>query len=56
MYFYLVNNKRPIKTKYPILNNQQAQGKVKNMIVTDVKEISVLSYVYHSIKYEIYGE
>ena len=56
MYFYLVNNKRPIKSKNSIINNQQAQGIVKNMIVTDVKDISILSYLYHSIKYEIYGE
>lgn len=55
MYFYLVNNKRPIKSKFPILSKQQAQGKVKNLIVTDVKDISIFSYVYHSIKYEIYG-
>ncbi|SOY31464.1 hypothetical protein AMURIS_04207 [Acetatifactor muris] len=56
MYFYLVNNKGPIKSKYPIMDKQQVQGKVKNMIVTNMKNISILSYVYHSIKYEIYGE
>lgn len=55
MYFYLINNKRPIRTKSPIRNNQQAQAKVKNMIVNNVKYISMLSYVYYLIKYEIHG-
>lgn len=55
MYFYLINNKRPIKSKYPIVDMQELQGKIKNMIVTNVKSISMFSYLYHSIKYEIYG-
>lgn len=55
MYFYLINDKRPIRTKYPIRNKQQAQAKVKNMIVNNVKYISMLSYVYYLIKYEIHG-
>lgn len=55
MYYYLINNKRPIKSKYPIRNKNQAQGIVKNMIVQDVKIISIFSYLYNSIKYEING-
>lgn len=55
MYYYLINNKRPIKSKYPIMDNQQAQGKVKNMIVTDVDKISIFFYLYYFVKYEIYG-
>lgn len=55
MYFYLVNNKIPIRTKYSIRNKQQAQAKVKNVIVHNVKYISILSYIYYWIKYEIYG-
>lgn len=55
MYYYLINHKRPIKSVYPIRSNNQAQAIVKNMIVTDVKSISLLSYFHHFIKYEIHG-
>lgn len=55
MYYYLINNKRPIKSKYPIRNKNQAQEIVKNMIVQDVKIISIFSYLYNFIKYEING-
>lgn len=55
MYYYLINNKRAIKSKYPIRSNIQAQAMVKNMIVTDIKNISIFSYLYHFVKYEIYG-
>ena len=55
MYYYLVNNKRPIKSKSPIRNTSQAQKIVHNTIVTDVKYISIFQYLYYFIKYEIYG-
>lgn len=55
MYYYLINHKSPMKSKYPIMDNQQAQGKVKNMIVTDVDNISIFSYLYYFVKYEIHG-
>lgn len=55
MYYYLINNRRPIKSKQPIRSKNQAQGLVKNMIVQDVKIIPVLRYLYYTLKYEIYG-
>lgn len=55
MYYYLINNRRPIKSKHPIRNKNQVQGIVKNMIVQDVKIISLFSYLYNYIKYEING-
>ena len=55
MYYYLINNRRPIKSKQPIRNKNLAQGFVKNVIVQDMKVISFFSYWYNFIKYEIYG-
>lgn len=55
MYYYLINNKRPMKSKSPIQNTSHAQKIVHNMIVTDVKYISIFQYLYYFIKYEIYG-
>lgn len=56
MYYYLINNKRPIKSKIQIRNKSQAQNIVNNMIVIDVRFISVFQYLYYFIKYEIYGQ
>lgn len=55
MYYILINNKRPIKTKTPIVNNQQAQTLIKNLIVTQIRHISLWQYIYYSIKYELHG-
>lgn len=55
MYYYLINNRRPIKSKQLIRNKNLVQGFVKNVIVQDMKLISIFSYWYNFIKYEIYG-
>lgn len=55
MYYFLINNRRPIKSKTVIRSAKQAQGIVKNTIVKDVKPIALLQYLYYLVRYEVYG-
>ena len=53
MHYYLLNDRRPIKTKAPVQDLQQAQAKARNMIVTKLEAISPLQYLYYAVRYEL---